>query len=136
MRPKLPPFQFIVILAIVFVLGGCLPGALKISVNSSPDGVVEFLVDHVSGDCGAHESALIQTIWVGKIQDDGKAKTIWHLRSIDAEGLPIRSLKYGVNPEGFQEQEKSQSLINGAEYDIEVSGHGCSGGLKFKIGGY
>jgi hypothetical protein len=118
---------------VVLILVGCLPGAFTVSADVSQSGIADLNVDGVSGNCGLSNGAAIQSVWVGKVQADGKAQTVWQLKSIDVNGHQLKSIRYGVIPDGFVEQEKPSALIAGAQYDAELSGHGCSGGIKFAI---
>ena len=117
-----------------FTLSACLPGAFKISVDDSQTGKIKFTVHHISGSCGEKNGSVpIQSIWVGKPGIDGTGKTFWSLRSIEASGVLIHSLEYGVVPSGFREEEKSQPLISGDRYEIGMAGHACSGGQGFTM---
>lgn len=128
-------FQLIINLGFVVLLSGCVPGALKVSINNSQDKAPEFSVSHESGDCDVDDAVFVKTILVGKPLN-GKLRRVWLLRSDDIHGSPIHTFKYGILPEGFHEDEKSQPLTPGDEYEIIVHGNVCSGGLRFKIRNY
>jgi hypothetical protein len=126
-------FQLLIFLIMAFLLVGCLPGALKILISDGRTGVAEFIIERTSGNCGEEEGALIQSIWFGRAQDNGRDLTIWYLRSIDAQGHSIHSLEYGVVPIGFYEVEKIKQPLSGGNFDAKISGNGCSGSINFSI---
>ncbi|WP_347985763.1 hypothetical protein [Methylomonas sp. AM2-LC] len=131
---------FIIILAVIVLLTGCIPGHLKVSINNteavpvlSSNVLPVFNIDQETGRCEkSDDSVLIGRVSVDKI-NYGKHRTMWSL-SAEKDEVPLNKLEYGYVPKGFHELEKAEPLALSGEYVIVVSsGYGCTGQLYFYI---